>query len=107
MGIHKNEPLLHQRFLVVEDHAVQVDKRLGIDEHANIAKLKDPVAVAWLRIEPDVIAQSGTPPALHAQAQSTLFGRNAFLGHRALHLAQGFLRDLNTLGRRGLRYGFS
>jgi hypothetical protein len=26
LGIHEDESLLHQRFLVVEDHSVQIDK---------------------------------------------------------------------------------
>src|SRR5271155_1990505 len=56
LGIHEDESLLHQRFLVVEDHAVQVDKRLGIDKNAHIAILEDAVAFARLRVEADVIA---------------------------------------------------
>src|SRR5271157_1972319 len=80
LGIHEDESLLHQCFLVVQDHAVQVDERLGIDENAYIAVLEDAVAFAGLGVEADVIAQTRTAAALHAQAQSALLGRNAFLG---------------------------
>src|SRR5580700_5500710 len=54
LGIHEDESLLHQRFLVIEDHAVQIDERLRIDKNAHIPVLKDAVAFARLRVEADV-----------------------------------------------------
>src|SRR5579871_7003969 len=45
LGIHEYESLLHQRFLVIQRHAMQVDERLRVDEDAHIAELKDPVAL--------------------------------------------------------------
>ena len=77
MRIDEVKTLPHQRLLVVKNHAVQVDKRLRVDEHANIAVLEDAVAIPRLSIEADVITQAGTAAALHTQAQSAL---HAMLG---------------------------
>ena len=73
---------------------MQVDERLRIDEHAHIAELEDAVALARLRVEADVVAQARASAALHAQAQSALLGRNAFLDHGRADLGQRLLRDL-------------
>src|SRR5579864_1880562 len=74
LRIHEYEALLHQRFLIIQDHAVQVDERLGIDKDSHITELEDAVALARLRIETDVVAQAGTSSALHAEAQAALLG---------------------------------
>ena len=58
MGIDEVEALTHQRLFVIEDHAVQVDERLRIDEDANVIELIDAVALSRLRIEADVIRES-------------------------------------------------
>src|SRR5581483_6502154 len=102
LRIHKDKSLLHQRLLIVERHAVQVDERLRVDEYADVGELKNPVAFPWLRIEPDVVTQPGTPAALHAQAQPALLGRDAFLHHRAADLSDRLLGDLDpfSAGRR-------
>src|ERR1700752_1447372 len=97
LGIHEDESLLHQRFLIIQDHAVQINERLRVDEHAHVVELKDAIAFARLRVETDVIAETRTATTLHAKAQSALLGRNAFLGHRAAYLNQGFVSDLNAL----------
>src|SRR4051795_6160028 len=54
--IHKNEALLHQCFLVVERHSVQIDERLRINEKSDISELKNAVTLARLRIETNVVA---------------------------------------------------
>jgi len=90
LGIHKNESLLHQRFLVIENHAVQIDKRLRIDEHPHIAKLEDAIAFAWLRVETNVIAQTGTAAALYAKAQSTCSGEMPSLAIALFTLPRAF-----------------
>ena len=99
-----DEALLHQRFLIVQGHAVQIDERLRVHEHAHVAELEDAVTIAGLRIEADVVAQARTSSALYAQAQAALLRRHAFLGHGDAHLGQGFLGHEDAFGRclRGL-----
>src|ERR1035437_7947143 len=79
--IDKVKSLPHQRLLVVQSHAVQIEERLGIDEDPHTVKLVDAVALAWLRIELDRVRKPRASAAHYAQAQSALFRRNAFLGH--------------------------
>src|ERR1039457_6790374 len=98
--IDKVESLPHQRLLVIERHAVQIEKRLGIDEHTHAVELIDAVALAWPRIELDGIRKSRAAAAHHAQPQAALFGRNAFLGHRSANALDGALRHLQALPSR-------
>src|SRR5580704_3538067 len=79
LGIHEYEALLHQRFLIIQGHAVQVDERLRVDKDPHVAELEDAVPLARLRVEPDVVAQARTTATLHAEAKAALLGRNAFL----------------------------
>ena len=76
--VHEHEALLHERLLVIQGHAVQVDERFRIDEDSHIAKLEDAVTLARLRVEANVVAQPGASAALHAKTQSALLGRDAF-----------------------------
>src|SRR5260370_35602341 len=86
LGIHEYEALLHQRFLIVQGHAVQVDERLRVDEDPHIAEQEDAVPFPRLRIETDVVAQARTPATLYAEAQAALLGRKASLAHGATPL---------------------
>ena len=72
MGIDEVESLPHQRLFVVENHAVEVDKRLGIDKDADIFKVVNTIAFSRLRVEANVIGETGTAAALNAQAESPL-----------------------------------
>ena len=58
LGIHKDEALLHQRFLIVQDHTVQVDERLRVHKDTHVAELENAVAFAWLSVEADVVTQA-------------------------------------------------
>src|SRR5581483_8662752 len=51
--VYEDEALVHERFFVIERHAVQVNEGFRIDEDANIAVREDPVALTRLRIEAD------------------------------------------------------
>jgi hypothetical protein len=53
--VYEDEPLLHEGFLVIQSHAVQIDVRLGIDEDAHIFVLEYAVALSRLSIETDVV----------------------------------------------------
>ncbi len=66
MGIDEVEALAHERLLVVENHAVEVDERLGIDEDADVVEVVDTVALAGLGVEADVVGESGATSALDA-----------------------------------------
>src|SRR5215469_10536203 len=81
LRVYKYESLLHQRFLIIQGHTVQVDERLRINKDPHVAELKDAVAFARLRVETDVIAQPRAATTLHPKAQSPLLRRNAFLSH--------------------------
>ena len=107
LGIHEYEALLHQRLLIIQGHAVQIDERLGVDENPHIGEQEDAVAFARLCVEADVIAQTRTAAALDAEAQAALLGRNAFLGHGSADFGQGFLGNENSFGGslRGFQVG--
>src|SRR5450755_1723960 len=72
--IHEHEALLHQGFLIIERHSVQIDERLRVDEDAHVTVLKYAVALARLRIEADVVAEPGAAAPLNAQAKAALLG---------------------------------
>ncbi len=78
---------------------MQVDERFGIDEDADFAVVENTVALTGLRVEADIVAQPGTPAALHAEAHAALFGRDAFFGERDANFGQGFVGDLYAFGR--------
>src|SRR5262249_31921313 len=105
LRIHEYETLLHQGFLIVERHAMQINERLRIHKHSNVIELKDSVTFARLSVETNVVAQARATAALHAKAQAALLGRNAFLGHGAAHLREGLVRHDNAFCRCCLRYG--
>src|SRR5512141_1384307 len=93
LRVYENKSLLHQRFLIIQNHAMQVDERLRIDKHANVIELKNTIALAWLGIKPDVIAQAGTSSALYPETQPALFGRDAFFGHGAADFRDRLVGD--------------
>src|SRR5208283_4253476 len=97
---------MHQGLLVIQNHAVQVNERLRIDEDANVFELKNAIAFARLRVEADVVAQPRTATTLHTQAQPALGRGNIFLRHRRPDASYRLLRQLDTLGGRGRRFGW-
>jgi hypothetical protein len=70
--IDEVESLPHQRLFVVQRHAVQIEKRLGIDEDPHAVELVDAVALAGPRVELDGVGKPRAAAAHHAQAQSAL-----------------------------------
>src|SRR5882672_939338 len=108
--IYEHELLLHQGFVVIQYHAVQVDERLRVDEDADVAILEHTIPLSRLRIKAHVVAQPRTTTALHAEPHAPLLGRDAFLGQSAAHFGQGLLGDLDAfrraLGRRLRLHGF-
>ncbi len=82
---------------------MQVDERFRIHEHAHISELEYPVALARLRVEADVVAQSGASSALHSQPQSALLGRDALLDDGRANPGQSLIGYLDALRGRGLR----
>jgi len=97
MWIDEVKALPHQRLFVVENHAVEVDKRLGIHKDADIFKVVDAVPFSRLRIEPNVIRQTRTAAALNAEAEPPLFRGDSFFGHGYANPLQSALRDLDAL----------
>ena len=97
MRINEIEALPHQRLFVIENHAVEVDKRFGIDEDTNILKVVHAIAFSGLRVEANVIGETGAAPALNALAESPLCRGNSFFGHGRANPLQGALRDLDAL----------
>src|ERR1035441_37820 len=79
--VHEHESLLHQGFVVIERHPVQIDEGLRVHKNPHISKLKHTVALARLRIEPYVVSQARASAALHAQTKATLLRRNVFFHH--------------------------
>jgi hypothetical protein len=103
MRIDEVEALPHQRLFVVENHAVQVDKRLGVDEDANIFKVVHTIPFTRLRVETNVIGETRTAAALDAQTEAPLFRGDSFFGHGYANPLQGTIRYLDALLiRRGI-----
>src|SRR5271157_494429 len=97
----EHEALVHQGLFVIQDHAVQINERLRIDEDANVVELKDTIAFARLRVETDVVTQSRTTTTLHSQAKAALGGRDMFFRQGRTNASDRLLRHLNTLGGGG------
>ena len=97
MWINEVKALPHQRLFVVENHAVEVDKRLGIHKDADVFKVVNTIPFSRLRVEPNVIGQTGTAAALNAEAESPLLRGDSFFGHGYANPLQGALRDLDAL----------
>src|ERR1700736_4535281 len=97
MRIDEVKALPHQRLFVVENHAVEVDKRLGIHKDADVFKIVNTVPLSRLRVEPNVIGQTGTAAALNAQAEPVLIRGDSFFGHSYANPLQSALRDLDAL----------
>src|ERR1700685_3931269 len=103
MRIDEVKTLSHQRLLVVENHAVQVDKRFGVDEDAHIFKVVHTIPFARLRVETNVIGEARAATALDAQTEPPLFRGDSFFGHGYANPLQGALRYLDALLiRRGI-----
>jgi hypothetical protein len=103
MRIDEVEALPHQRLFVVENHAVEVDKRLGVDEDANIFKVVHTIPFTRLRVETNVIGETRAAAALDAQTEAPLIRGDPFFGHGYANPFQSALRYLDALLiRRGI-----
>lgn len=97
MRIDEVKTLPHQRLLVVENHAVQVDERFGVDEDANIFEVVYTIPFARLRVETNVVGETRAAAALDAQTEPPLLGGDSFFGHGYANPLQGALRYLDAL----------
>jgi len=97
MGIDEVESLPHQRFFVVENHAVKIDKRLWIDKDADFFKVVHTIAFPRLRVEANVVRKTRAATALDAQTKSPLFRGDPFFGHSDSNPLEGAFGDLNAL----------
>src|SRR5271166_5956710 len=79
---------------------MQIEERLGIDEDADVAELKDAIALRRPVLETNDITQSGTAPALHAQTQATFGGRDVLLLQRCANASQRLFGDVDALRHR-------
>src|SRR5947199_3827923 len=73
------EALPHQRLFIVKRHAMQINKRFGIDEHAYTVEIKDAVTLSRMAVELDGIGKPRASASHHTEPQSAFFRRNAFL----------------------------
>src|SRR5258708_1298473 len=102
----EHKALLHQGFVVIKNHPVQIDERLRGHKNPDISELEHAVALARLRIEPYVVTQARASATLHAQTKPTLLRRNIFFHHRRANLLERVVGHLNTPGRSRGRRGF-
>src|SRR5258708_13469952 len=103
----EHKALLHQGFVVIENHPVQIDERLRVHKNPDISELKHAVPLARLRIKPYVVTQPRASAALHAQTKPALLRRNIFFHHRRANLLERVVGHLNAIGRRRGHGGFS
>jgi hypothetical protein len=101
--IDKVEALPHQRLLIVKCHAMQIKKRLWVNEHAHAIKIIDAVSLARACIELNGVGKARAAAAHHAQPQATFFRRDALSGHGGANTLDGALSHLQPLGRRARR----
>ena len=73
---------MDQGFSVVESDSVEIDETLGINEDSDAVEFIDIVFRALFRFHPEEITVAGTPAALHAETQTSLF-LHAMLGEKA------------------------
>ncbi len=97
MRIDKVKALAHERLFIVENHAVQVDERLGVDKDAHIVELIDTVSLARLRVKADIVGKTGAAATRDAETQAALRRRNALLGHGDANALESALGHLNPL----------
>src|SRR5450755_4442548 len=97
MRIDEVKALPHQRLFIVENHTVEVDERLGIHKDTDVFKVVNTIPFSRLRVEPNVVGQTGTAAALNAQAEPPLFRGDSFFGHSDANPLQSALRDLDAL----------
>src|SRR5258707_10523189 len=95
----EHKALLHQGFVVIENHPVQIDERLRIHKNPDISELKHAVPLARLRIKPYVVTQPRASAALHAQTKPALLRRNIFFHHRRANPLERVVGHLNAIGR--------
>jgi len=105
VGVNEVEALAHQGLLIVEHHAVEVDEGLGVDEDADVFEVEDAVALARLRVEANVVGETGAAAALNAEAQAAFSGRDALLGHGDADALEGAVGQLDSLLRGSLVVG--
>jgi hypothetical protein len=116
VGVDEVEALAHQRLLVVEDHAVEVDEALGVDEDADgrgvgeggvkvsLGEGVDAVALAGLGVELDVVAEAGATAAGDAHSEASGVGGDVLLGHGDANALQRAQRNLDALGARAFPF---
>ena len=76
---------------------MQVYERLWIYEDTNAIEVIYPIALLWLTIETNVVAQAEASSALQAETHACLLRRDILLGHRRADLCESALSDLNGL----------
>src|SRR5438067_7579949 len=111
--INEVEALPHQRLLVVEDHAVQIDEALRIHEDPVCRRIgrrlgiemllreaEHAIALTRLAIETDVVAEPGAAAARNAKPKPPGSGLNVLLSHRRpnpLQSPQSYADALGTI----------
>src|SRR6516225_11682251 len=68
VGILKDEALPHQRLLVLQRSAVQVQETLGVNKNPGTEFFEHFIAVAGLRIQAHRVGKPRAPAALHSDA---------------------------------------
>ena len=86
MGVDEVEALAHEGFFEVEDHAVEIDEALWVDEDTDrrgfcqrrvevrLSEGVNAVALAGLSVELDVVAEAGAAASGDAEAEATGVG---------------------------------
>src|SRR5579872_3071009 len=92
VGILEHKARLHQRFLVIERHAVEIKQALGIDDDLHAVKFEYLVGRTLFGIKPELVAQARAAAAKHAETQHSL---DTLLGESLPDLVDRLRRDLD------------
>src|SRR5436305_705764 len=65
----ENKARLHQRFFIIERHSAETQNALRVHKNPDAFEFENAVVRARLRVELELITQSGAAAAQHAQAQ--------------------------------------
>src|SRR4030095_14578404 len=95
VGIDEDKSLPHERLLVIQSRAIQIQETFWIDEKAGTKFFKHLVAVARLGGEAHGVRQTGATGARGADAKAALLRRHTFLGEQGEDFFRRSFRNVN------------
>ena len=93
MGVFKDKAGLDEGVFPIEGHAVEEDHAFGVDEDFDSVEFEDMVSGTGLRIELELIAQTGAAAAQYAETEATI--GDSLAGEGGTNFGYGLRGNLN------------